>query len=279
MKIAAALCVLIATAHAQGVEAVLTPHGDTKTIDAALIGAPKASRITLTSGEVVINATKQRPYAQSGDPIVIAFVIQADEAWAAAELATISKALDATDLAKLCPPDSFATIIAYAQDTQTKVAMGPLDRVKGRNLGVAKDYKGKKGASLATAVTMALAEVAKVEAPRKAVIVLGDGSDSDPKSPLADLKKQAASQKTELYAIVTKTGAITKLVPNAAVAKDAADVGAQLDAVAKRLTDRFYVTFPVGKLIPFDGKDHDFVVTLDKQALDKQTVTLKSPVK
>ena len=120
-----------------------------------------------------------------------------------------------------------------------------------------------------------MSEVAKIEAPRKVVIILGDGSDSDPKSPLEDLKKQAAAQKIELYAIVTKTGAITKLVPTPVIASNAADVGTQLDKLFKHLTDRTYITFIIPKTIPFDGKTHDFVVTLDKLALDKQTVTLK----
>lgn len=286
MKTALALCLLVASAHADPAPtsahvapaptAELTAHNDPKspTIDAALINAPKASRITLTSGTVSMNATKQRPYSQSSDPIVIAFVIQADEAFATANLAAIEKALDATGLDKACPPDSFGSIIAYAIDTQTKVAMGPLARIKGHQLGVAKDYKGKKGASLATAVTLAFSELDKLDAPRKVVIIVGDGSDSDPKAPLAELKKDAARQKIQVFAVVTKTGPVSKLV-TPIVATSAADLGTQLDAVAKQLVNRFYVTFPVGKLIPFDGKVHDFVVGLDKVNLEPIPLTLK----
>jgi hypothetical protein len=277
MKTALALCLLVASAHADPTPtAELTANNDPKspTIDAALINAPKASRITLTSGTVTMNATKQRPYSQSSDPIVVAFVIQSDEAFATANLAAVEKALDATGLDKACPPDSFGTIIAYAQDTQTKVAMGPFDRIKGRQLGVAKDYKGKKGASLATAVTLAFSELNKVQGSRKVVIIIGDGSDSDPKAPFDDLKKQAAAQKIQVFAVVTKTGPVTKLVAPV-IASSAADVGAQLDAIAKQLVNRFYVTFPVGKLIPFDGKDHDFVIGLDKVNLDPIKLTLK----
>lgn len=270
MKTALALCLLVASAHADPTPtAELTAHNDPKspTIDAALINAPKASRITLTSGAVTMNATKQRPYSQSSDPIVIAFVIQADEAFATANLAIIEKALDATGLAKACPPDSFGTIIAYAQDTQTKVAMGPLDRIKGRHLGVAKDYKGKKGTSLSTSLTLAFSELDKLAAPRKVVIIVGDGSDSDPKAPFEDLKKQAAQEHIQVFAVVTKTGPVSKLVAPI-VATSPADLGAQLDAIAKQLVNRLYVTFTVGKLIPFDGKVHDFVVGLDKVKLD-----------
>jgi hypothetical protein len=277
MKTALALCLLVASAHADPAPtAELTAHNDPKSpsIDAALIDAPKASRITLTSGTVSMNATKQRPYSQGSDPILIAFVIQSDEAFATANLATIEKALDATGLAKACPPDSFGTIIAYAQDTQTKVAMGPLDRIKGRELGIAKDYKGKKGTSLATAVTLAFSELGKLEAPRKVVIIIGDGSDSDPKAPFADLKKDAARQKIQLFAVVTKTGAVSKLVAPIVVTSPA-DLGLQINAIAKELVNRFYVTFPVGKLIPFDGKEHEFVVGLDKVNLDPIPLTLR----
>jgi hypothetical protein len=277
MKTALALCLLAATAFADPQPtAELTAHNDkSPTIDAALINAPKASKITLTSGAITMNATKPRAFAQSGEPILIAIVVQADETWAKAELKTFGDALDSVNLTKLTPPDSYGMMVAYSFDTQTKVAMGPLVRLKGKELGTLKDYKGKKGASIAPAVTFALSELAKVDYPHKVLIVVGDGNDSDPKSPLADLAKQAAAAKVQLAAVVTKTGSITKLVPTPIVAADAADVGKQFVAFLNQLTTRNYVTFPVGKLIPFDGKEHEFVVGLDDLKLPPIKLTLK----
>ena len=102
MKIAVVLCLLVANVHAENVEAVFIPHNDPKTptIDVALINAPAASKMTLTSGDVTINASKRTNYPQTTDPISVAFVIQGDNTWATSELAPIGKTFDALDMAK-----------------------------------------------------------------------------------------------------------------------------------------------------------------------------------
>ena len=153
--------------------------------------------------------------------------------------------------------------------------MGPLDRLKGSNLGTLKDYKGRKGVALAPAVTLALSELDSIHAPRKVVVIIGDGSEADPKSPLADLKKQAAAQHAQVFAIVTKTGAVTKLVAAPVIAAKPADLTTQIDALAKQLVERVYITFMLGKSVPLDGKDHDFVIGLDKLNLDPIKLNLK----
>jgi hypothetical protein len=233
-------------------------------IRATLIGAPKlpAAKLTLADGATKLHATQVTTYAASNETLALAVVLDTDEGWITPRLPALAKAIDATNLAKLCPPDSFVTLITYATDVQTRVAMGPMNRLTGKALGTAADYKGHKGAAMSTAVTMALAEVGKVKSVKKAVIVIGDGTDWDAKAPLAELAKQAAAHDIQLYAAVSATGAITKLVPTPATADPAKDLG----TIVKRLVDRTYAIFPA-KDLAWDGKSHDLTLTLDKTAL------------
>jgi hypothetical protein len=47
----------------------------------------------------------------------------------------------------------------------------------------------------------------------------------------------------------------------------------ELGAIADRIVDRYYVTFP-GEALPWDGRDHDLVVQLAGDDQDPLTLTL-----
>ncbi len=267
MKTLLALLLLAATAFADPPQATLQAQtgGDgSHQIRATLTGAPTLApaKLTLADGATKLHASKITTYAESTETLALAVVLETDDAWLAPRLPAIAKALDASHLAKRSPADSFGTIITYATDVQTRVAMGPLARLTGKALGTIKNYKARKGAAMATAVTMALAEVGKVKAVHKVVIVVGDGTDSDPKAPLAEVAKQAAGHGIELFAAVSATGAITKLVPHPAVG----DPAKELAAIVRGLVDRSYAIFPA-KDLAWDGKTHELTLTLGKTVL------------
>ncbi|HEY0252115.1 MAG TPA: vWA domain-containing protein [Kofleriaceae bacterium] len=277
MKLAAVLLCTglgLASADNKGIETVLEVANPPPRLEATLAYAPKTplDKITITSAQWTAKANKIRTNAQGPEPLAIAFVVEDDETFLKDALAPIAKGLDGHGLAKTTPQDSFGMLISYATDTQTKVAMGPYTRITGAAFGAAKAHKGKKGASLSTALTLAVSEVTKVQAARKAIIIIGDGDDSDPKSPLADIKKQAAAAKIQVYAIVTKAGRVGEVTQPNVVAP--AELGKELDKLTAHLVDRYYVTFP-GAGMGFDGQEHEFVIHLDKQDLDPIKLRLK----
>lgn len=264
----------VASADNKGIEPTLEVASNPSRLELTLAYAPKVpqDKITITSGTYTGKASKVRTNAQGPQPLAVAFVVEDDEAFLKDALGPIAKGLDGHGLAKTTPPDSFGMLIAYAQDTQIKAAMGPYSRITGAAFGAAKAHKGKKGASLATALNLAVTEVTKVQAARKAIIIVGDGEDSDPKSPLADLKNQARSANIQVYALVTKAGRVGEVTqPNVV---PAADLGKELDKLTAHLVDRYYVTFP-GAGLGFDGQEHEFVIHLDKTDLDPIKLRLK----
>ncbi|MFT3695755.1 MAG: hypothetical protein QM831_21640 [Kofleriaceae bacterium] len=277
MKLVVGLCVLttgIAFADNKGIEAHIEVANPPPRIEATLSYAPKVSadKLTITTGTWTGKASKIRTNAQGPDTLAIAFVVEDDEGFLKDALAPITKGLDGHGLAKTTPTDSFGMLISYAQDTQIKVAMGPYSRITGNAFGAAKAHKGKKGASLGASLTLAVSELSKINAARKAIIVIGDGDDSDPKSPLKDLKKQAEAANIQRYAFVTKDGRISEFTQAAVVAP--ADLGKEVDKLAAHLVDRYYVTFP-GTGLGFDNQEHPFVIHIDKQDLDPMTLRLK----
>ena len=77
--------------------------------------------------------------------------------------------------------------------------MGDLKNITGGALGGQKDYSGKIGTDMVQGITMAMAELSKVTTARKALIVVGDGNDTNndaAKNQLAQLKKEAAKDRT-----------------------------------------------------------------------------------
>ena len=85
--------------------------------------------------------------------------------------------------------------------------MGPLANITGPSFGTQKDYQNTKGDELVKGIELALAELHKVKTARKALIVISDGADTNPdaaKSQLANLKKQAAQDHIQTFAIIYK---------------------------------------------------------------------------
>jgi hypothetical protein len=131
-------------------------------------------------------------------------------------------------------------------------------------------------------ISLALAELSKVATARKALIVVGDGNDTNQeaaRTALADLKRQAIAQHVQLFAIVykdpisTDSSVITTMIPAAKRVSSNEGVSSELDNIMMRMADRYYVTFP-GQTLPWDGKSHELTVTVDGTELEAQEVTL-----
>ena len=276
-------------------------------LEATIIGGPKfpIEKFSISTNnqqqKVTLKAEKLREYAEGTETIAIALVINGQEIWIGNEdvetdpnatypgvLKNLSQAIDKLQLGSAGPLGSKGLVVSYSTGAEIKVPMGDLKLITGAALGTQKDYRGKIGTDMVQGITMGLAELSKVSTARKALITVGDGNDTNneaAKVALADLKKQAAKQNIQLFAIIYKSAVstegavITTMIPGAKTVNSIDGIASELNAIIARMADRYYLTFPgfddktdVG--LPWDGKDHDLVIKIDQTDLDPVSMTL-----
>jgi hypothetical protein len=314
----AALLVGASTAHAQSTIDVYLQvkppdpadpkqKGKAPKIEATVVGGPKvplekfSMSTTNKNQKVSVKAEKLREYTEGTETIAIALVINGQEIWIgnddceqdenakyAGVLKNLSQAIDKLQLGNAGPTDSKGIVVSYSVGAEIKVAMTDLKNITGAALGSQCDYRGKIGTDMVQGITMAMAELSKVSTARKALIVVGDGNDTNneaAKGQLKDLKDQARKQKVDLFAIIYKSAVssegavITTMIPGAKTVNSIDGIASELNAVIARMADRIYLTFPgydekIKQGLPWDGKDHDLVIKIDQTDLEPVTMAL-----
>lgn len=284
--------------------------GQAPSIEVTIVNGPKVpvdkftlSTIGADKQKVTVKATKLREYVEGKETLAIALVINGQEIWVGNEeveqdptaqqpgaLKDLEAAIDKMGLANAGPPGSKGVLISYSNGAEVKVALTDLKNLTGASLGTEKDYYHHLGTDMVQGVQMAYSQLKQVATARKAMIVVGDGTDtnSDTAKPvLADLKKKCKAENIQLFAIVYKPReelnerpqVITSLVPNARLVRSKDDIAAALAEIVESMKNRYYVTFPgfddkTGVSLPWDGKDHDLTVSIDGQDLDAVTLQL-----
>jgi hypothetical protein len=276
-------------------------------IEATIIGGQKTtidklSLSTTNAGQkVTMRASKVREYTEGKETIAIALVINGQEIWIGNDeyevdevakyqgvLKNLSQAIDKLQLGTAGPQGSKGIVVSYSQGAEVKLPMGDLKAITGAALGNQKDYKGKIGTDMVQGITMGLAELTKVATARKALIVVGDGCDTNPeaaKPALNQLKKDANKANIQLFGIIYKSpvsceGAVlTTMVPTAKTVNSIDGIASELNAIIARMADRFYVTFPgfddkTRTGLPWDAKDHDLVLKNDQIEYEPVTMQL-----
>ena len=304
-------------AHAEGPEVYLTvktPDAkDVKnkdrapTIEATVKNGPNAPLEKFSISEpnakvpVIIKASALRPYTEGTVTIAIGFVIngqeirignddveQDDNAKRAGVLKNLEAALDKLQIGTRGPTGSKGVVISYSSGAEIKVPMGDLKNVSGGALGGQKDYYRKIGTDMVQGITMGLAELHNAVTARKALIVVGDGNDTNneaAKRQLVELKKQAKADNIDMFAIIYKDevsdpgNVITALIPTAKTVNSIDGIASEMDGILNRMADRYYLTFPgydekLAAGLNFDGKPHDLVVKIDQTDTEAATVTL-----
>jgi hypothetical protein len=305
------------TAHADNVEVYLQvkpadpadpkQRGKAPQIEATVVGGAKTTvdkfTLSTTNGgqKVTMKADKLREYAEGTETIAIALVINGQEIWIGNEeiepdpnaqyqgvLKNLEGAIDKLQLGSAGPPGSKGIVISYSTGAEIKVPMGDLKNITGGALGGQKDYRGKIGTDMVQGITMGIAELSKVSTPRKALIVVGDGNDTNneaAKTALAQLKKDAANAKINLFAIIYKSAVssegnvITTMIPGAKTVNSIDGIASELNAIIARMADRYYLTFPgydpkTKTGLPWDSKDHDLVLKNDQTEYEPVTMQL-----
>jgi hypothetical protein len=283
-------------------------RGKAPSIEATVIGGPKVpvEKFTISTTnknqKVTLKPDKLREYSEGTETIAIALVINGQEIWVgnddyetdenakyAGVLKALEQAIDKLQLGNAGPPGSKGVVVSYSTGAEIKVPMGDLKAITGGALGSQKDYSHKIGTDMVQGITMAMAELSKVSTARKALIIVGDGTDTNPegaKSQLKDLKEQARKQNIALFAIVYKSAltgdapvVLTTMVPGAKTVSSIDGVASELNAIIARIQDRYYLTFPgydpkIKQGLPWDSKEHDLVIKIDQTELEPVSLVL-----
>lgn len=276
-------------------------------IEATIIGGQKTTMDKLTLStvnagqKVTMRASKVREYTEGKETIAIALVINGQEIWIGNDkyetdenakyegvLLNLQSAIDRLQLGTAGPQGSKGIVVSYSTGAEVKLAMGDLKAITGAALGEQIAYKGKIGTDMVQGITMGLAELTKVATSRKALIVVGDGNDTNnetAKTALVQLKNDARKANIQLFGIIYKSavsspGAVlTTMIPSAKTVNSIDGIASELNAILARMADRFYVTFQgyddrqkTG--LPWDGKDHDLVLKNDQIEYEPVTMQL-----
>jgi hypothetical protein len=280
---------------------------DAPQFEVTVIGAPNltADKFLLIDKSVKppfeMKASSKRGFLQGSETLAVAIVMLGWEQWigntsyrgeddptrVVGVLVPLQAALDKLNFKEAGPPGSVGMVITYATKAEIKLPMGPLDRLSGAALGTEKDYMGTTGLELVKGIELALAELKKVSNPRKALIIITDGNDSNAdaaKVALQQLKKQAASERVQVSAIVYAApesgpnNVILNVFP-ASTVNTVDNIAVSVNAILQRMADRQYLTFPgfnkdqkIG--FKWDGKPHDLAIKIDKEETEPQAVML-----
>jgi hypothetical protein len=280
-------------------------------IDVTVIGAPNlpADKFVLVDKSVKppveLKASKIVPFKKGGETLAIALVMNGWELWIGNDkevpslaaddpsvqpgvLIELRNALDRLNFKDAGPPGSKGMVITYADKPVIRVPMGPLSEITGSKLGSQQDYFGTTGVELVSAIRLSLAELKKVQAARKVLIVVCDGNDTNndaARGQLAQLKKEAQQEQVQTFAIVYKAkdsgegNVIPIMIKETSLVTTAENIAATIASILARMDDRQYVTFPGhlrDKKIGFkwDGKPHNLVVKVDKEETEEVAVVL-----
>jgi len=254
--------------------------------------------------KIEFKPSSMRGYTEGGETIAIAFVMLGWEIWIGNDqllpeddpsrypgvLTALEQALDGVKFNESAPSGSLGELVVYNDKAAVKIPMGPLANITGPSFGTQKDYQNTKGEELVKGIELALADLHNAKTSRKALIVITDGADTNPdaaKSQLANLKKQAAQDHIQTFAIIYKgvqlgtepVNVVPAMFNNITQVTSAENIATALKAILARMADRVYLTFPtwdpkLGVGLLWDGKPHSLVVKVDKDDTEPVELTM-----
>jgi hypothetical protein len=283
--------------------------GKAPSIHATIIGGPNVpvEKLSLSTThknqKITLKAAKLRPYTDGTETLAIALLFNGQEIWIGNDdyegdenakysgvLKNLTQAIDKLQLGNVGPAGSKGIVVSYSTGADIRVPMGDLKQITGAALGSQKDYHNKIGTDLVQGITMAMAELSKVSTARKALIVIGDGCDTNndaAKGQLKDLKEQARKQNVQLFGVTYKLqpplscegNVLTTMIPTAKTVNSIDGIASELNAIVTRIADRYYVEFDgyddkIKQGLPWDGKEHELVIKIDQTELEPVTLSL-----
>jgi hypothetical protein len=308
--------------HAQGIEVQLQvkppdpadpkKKGQPPQIEVTVIGAANlpADKFSLRPEEklprpIELKPLTKRDFIQGTETVAIAIVLEGWEIWIGNDeyipqddpshypgiLKALQQALEKVNFKEAGPKGSMGMVITYADKAAIRVPMGPLDRITGSALGTQRDYQNTKGVELVKACQLGIAELGKVQAPIKAMIVISDGDDTNPdsaKAEMAALKKQAQQNSIQVFGIIYKgviqndRNFLAALVPTSTV-NSADNIVTAIQHILSRMAARQYLLFPgkdptTGVALPWDGKQHNLILKIDNKDVEDVIPATLAPI-
>ena len=261
--------------------------------------AIRAADVTLRDARdprsAAARATAVRSYADGDEPLALAIVYNGQEVYLGNDdivgeddpsryfgaLKGIARSID-TIAALRFPAGSEAALISYTDGIAMPLPMTRIERLRGSALGTQRDYYGKLGNELVLGIDAGLRQLEQSRAPIKALIVIGDGNDTNndaAKQQLVELKRRAARDGIHTYALIYKGmlsdpgNVITTMVPSALTVSSSDHMAAALQQILATLTARSYVTFS-GDNLAWDGREHAVIVSANGVELDREVLAL-----
>jgi hypothetical protein len=279
---------------------VVPPVGDhAPQLRATIIGAPRGDAAAVRvldegAGEPIVAATLTG-VPDGGEPTALAIVFEGWEGYVGTTggeyeewqpqvpgpLVNVNEALDRFDFTKL-GPNSEAVVVTYANGAVVRMPLGAIARLHGKPLGAEKDYAREIGTDLVQGIALGLDQLRHSHATRKAMLVIGDGNDTNNEAArvkLSEWRARAAAERVELFAIIWKSAlsseanVISVLVPDARTVNSADGTAAEIARMMSRLGDRYYATFP-GEGLRWDGQRHRLAIEVAGQRLPSVEVVL-----
>lgn len=275
-------------------------------IEATVIAGPNVplDQFTLTQSDakvpVTLKASSIKKYTEGSEAISVVLLIEGHEVWLGNESyeeveddkypGVFSKLPPVFEpMSRIGPPGSQGALLVYGQGVETKAPLGPIEQLTVDKMGSQRDYEGKISRDLVNGVTSAIAMLKGASTARKAIIYVGDGSDTNPdqaRESLVSLRKSAEAEGIELHGVQyfaegleNSTAVVKALIPGVIVAQSMENIGASVDAIATRISDRYYLTFPgydpqlkAGFL--WDGQPHEMVLKIGDDELEPVTLTM-----
>jgi hypothetical protein len=173
-------------------------------------------------GALVCGAACAKPQPQGPPAATVAIVYSGEDLWignsdnpklppsmprAPGVLNAMKAALDKADLAHTAPPSSLGMAVSFADRPLIRVPMGPIANLTGGALGTQADYDGNVGHDLVRTLGLALTELEKPRPGYKLLVVISEGTDTDPETArieLPKLRQRAAAHGIEVRSLVYK---------------------------------------------------------------------------
>ncbi len=312
----AALAAAAPDARAQEVTVDIIPPSDPKKdlpaeIEAKIIGGPAgvtADKFELVQtdnkkGAIAIKADSIKTYVQGSETLAVVVLVEAHEIWigndkwvedqANAYKGTYEKLVEAIDpISKAGPIGSKGVLITYSQGVEVRQEMTDLSGMTGDKLGSQKDLAGKYTRDLAAGLAEAQAQLNKIGASRKVLVVIGDGMDTNNESAggrIQELKKKFQSDHVDVYAIFVASEGLEgdpngfkRLTGNVQQLNGVDGLPPAMSKIVDSINDRYYVRFPgadikLKRSFDWDEKVHTFMVKFDKDEWDVDDEVLMTP--
>ncbi len=184
-------------------------------------------------------------------------------------------------------------LYVYGDKAIEKVPLGPAANMSGESLGAHKDYS--KITTKAFKVSLSYVQTLLSNAPgRRVLFIIGDGEDQNDNAIINDEINKLDDSSIEVYVLganprggidAKAANRLTKLgkLGEYQVASQAEQIPQIALALANNMNNVYTVEFPGmneqdGTHLPFDGKEHDLVVTAKKEETEPKTVILPNYV-